>query len=244
MSLVPPPTEGRNRPQLSDEAASYVRALIMSGKLQPGDSVRVDSIAEALKISTTPAREALKALRVEGFLDLVPRRGFQVAQLTGSDIEDLFTVQALVAGELVARATENASAEDVQRLSSIHADLEKAAKTDDVERLEELNHRFHREVNRLARSPKILWVLGLLTRYVPRMFYASIPGWPESTKTDHGAILDAIVTGDPVAAREAMQKHLTYSGTLLAANFDRRARVSKSDGDLPEGQPTQEDETP
>jgi hypothetical protein len=72
------------------------------------------AIAAALNISATPAREALKALRVEGFLDLVPRRGFQVAQLTGRDIEDLFTVQALVAGELVSRATRNASDEDIQ----------------------------------------------------------------------------------------------------------------------------------
>jgi DNA-binding GntR family transcriptional regulator len=227
VSPVPPSSEERNRHrlQLSDEAAAYVRALITSGELQPGDSVRVDSIAAALNISATPAREALKALRVEGFLDLVPRRGFQVAQLTGRDIEDLFTVQALVAGELVSRATRNASDEDIQRLRSIHADLEA---TDDVERLEELNHQFHREVNRLAHAPKILWVLGLLTLYVPRMFYAEIRGWPDSTKTDHGAILDAIVARDPEAARKAMNKHLVYSGTLLAANFDRRARQSES----------------
>ncbi|HEX6195669.1 MAG TPA: GntR family transcriptional regulator [Jiangellaceae bacterium] len=231
MSSVPQLSEVRYRPQLSDEAASYVRALIMSGELRPGDSVRVESIAEALNISTTPAREALKALRVEGFLDLVPRRGFQVAQLTGDDIKDLFTVQALVAGELVSRATQNASSADVERLKSIHADLEAVARTDDVERLEELNHQFHREVNRLARAPKILWVLALVTRYVPRMFYASIPGWPESTKNDHGAILDAIVARDPEAAREAMHAHLKYSGTLLAANFDRRARDSTSESD-------------
>lgn len=213
------------RPQLSDEAATYVRALIMSGELPPGASVRVDAIAEALDISTTPAREALQALRVEGFLDLIPRHGFRVAQLTGQDIEDLFRVQALVAGELVARAAVNATDADIERLTAIHERLVAVANIDDMERLEELNHLFHRELYRIARSPKILWVLGLLTRYVPRMFYANIPGWPESTKEDHGAILDMIVARQPEEARRAMSEHLGHSGSLLAAHFDERLRA-------------------
>lgn len=177
-----------DRPQLSDEAADFVRALIMSGELQPGESVRAETIAEMLGVSATPARAALKALRVEGFLTLQPRRGFQVADLSARDIEDLFTVQALVAGELVARAARNRTQDDIEALRAIHTDLEAAAASGDTESLENLNHRFHKVVNRLGESPKILWVLGLLTRYVPRMFYGSIPGWPESTIEGHGAI--------------------------------------------------------
>ncbi|WP_237565330.1 GntR family transcriptional regulator [Ornithinimicrobium cavernae] len=222
MTVDPEVPKVVRRPQLSDEAATFVRAQIMSGKLKPGDSVRVDTIAEALSISTTPAREALKTLRVEGFLDLIPRRGFQVAHLSSADIKDLFTVQALVAGEMVARAVANATPDDVARLRTLHDQLGKAAKANDIAQLEELNHQFHRELNKLGNSPKILWVLGLLTRYVPRMYYASIPGWPESTMTDHDAILAAFEESDPEAGRAAMHAHLLHSGELLAANFDRR----------------------
>lgn len=212
------------RPQLSDEAATYVRALIMSGELPPGASVKVEAIAEALSISTTPAREALQSLKVEGFLELIPRHGFRVAQLTGQDIEDLFRVQALVAGELVARAAMKAESADIEWLQKIHQQLSAAAEADDLERLEELNHVFHRGIYRIAQAPKILWVLGLLARYVPRMFYASIPGWPDTTKDDHGAILEMIVDGRPEEARAAMHEHLGHSGKLLAAHFDERLR--------------------
>lgn len=221
------------RPQLSDEAAEFVRALIMSGELQPGESVRAETIAEMLGVSATPAREALKALRVEGFLTLQPRRGFQVADLSARDIEDLFTVQALVAGELVARAARNRTQDDIQGLRAIHAHLEAAAASGDTEALENLNHRFHKVVNRLGNSPKILWVLGLLTRYVPRMFYGAIPGWPESTIEGHGAILDAIVAGDAEAARAAMHAHLKQSGTLLASHFEQRTRRPRGPGREP-----------
>lgn len=212
----------RARRQLSEEAANYVRALIVSGELLPGSRVRVEAIADALGISTTPAREALQELKVEGFLDLIPRHGFRVAQLTGQDIEDLFRVQALVAGELVARAAQQATPAQIARLVEIHGDLQEAAAAEDFERLEELNHLFHREMYLIADAPKVRWVLGLLTRYVPRIYYSTIPGWPESTIEDHGAILDMIMAGEPEAARAAIHEHLGHSGSLLAAHFNER----------------------
>jgi DNA-binding GntR family transcriptional regulator len=215
----------RGRRQLSEEAANYVRALIVSGELLPGSRVRVEAIAEALGISTTPAREALQELKVEGFLELIPRHGFRVAQLTGKDIEDLFRVQALVAGELVARAAQQATPTQITGLETIHENLQAAAKAGDLTRLEELNHIFHREIYRISDAPKVRWVLGLLTRYVPRIYYSSIEGWPESTIEDHGVILDMIKAADPEGARAAIHEHLGHSGSLLAAHFNERLQA-------------------
>src|ERR1700728_2398733 len=95
---------GFPRRQLSDEVASYVRELIMSGHLQPGDFIRQERIADELELSATPVREGLLCLKGEGFVQLKPRRGFVVAPLSAADIRDLFTAQALLAGELVGRA--------------------------------------------------------------------------------------------------------------------------------------------
>jgi DNA-binding GntR family transcriptional regulator len=68
----------------------------------------------------------------------------------------------------------------------------------------------------------MVWVLGLLARYVPRRFYSEIPGWPRATVDDHGKIVDGIRARDPALARMAMQDHITHAGELLAANFDQR----------------------
>ena len=73
------------RMQLGDVAAAYLRDQITSGNLVAGAPVRPETIADELGISTTPAREALQALRAEGFLDLAPRRGFTVASLDGNE---------------------------------------------------------------------------------------------------------------------------------------------------------------
>lgn len=213
----------QRKPQLSAEAAAHVRALVISGQLPPGTQVRPEVIGEELGISTTPAREGLQALRVEGFLELVPRIGFLVAPLTGDDIRDLFRAQALLAGELAARAASNRGAEDLAELEALHHELLAAAARKDTDLLEEKNHAFHRQINHLAKSRKMMWVLGLTTRYVPRRFYASIAGWPEATAADHAKILDAIKAGEPDSARRTMEDHLMHAGELLADHFDVRA---------------------
>jgi DNA-binding GntR family transcriptional regulator len=219
------------RQQLSDKAAGYVRGLIMSGELRPGAGVRPETIGEALGISATPAREALQALRVEGFLIVVPRQGFVVAALTGQDIRDLFQAQALIAGELAARAAQEPTAADLAELEALHHELIAAAARDNQLLLEEKNHAFHRHINLMAGTQKMVWVLGLLARYVPRRFYAEIPGWPQATVDDHGKLLDGIRARDPGLARAAMHEHITHAGELLAAHFDQRI------ADAPDGEP-------
>ena len=215
------------RQQLSDKAAGYVRGLIMSGELRPGSGVRPETVGEALGISATPAREALQALRVEGFLHVVPRVGFVVAPLTGQDIRDLFQAQALIAGELAARATQQATPADLSELEALHHELIAAAARANETLVEEKNHAFHRQINLMAGTPKMVWVLGLLTRYVPRRFYSEIPGWPQATVDDHERIIDGIRARDPGLAKAAMHDHVSHAGELLAANFDQRIAATE-----------------
>lgn len=220
--MTPRPAKTVVRPQLSQEAATYIRARIISGELKPGSPVLADAVADELGISTTPAREGLQLLRVEGFLQLIPRRGFVVAPLNGDDIRDLFRIQALIAGELAARAAEHANAEQIAELDALHHELIAAFSRKDSETLEEKNHAFHRHINQVGGTRKVLWALSLMTRYVPREFYAQISGWPQATVDDHTDLLDAIRTHDAEKARSLMDSHIIHSGELLAEHFDRQ----------------------
>ena len=215
------------RLQLGDVAAAYLRDQITSGNLPAGAPVRPETVADELGISTTPAREALQALRAEGFLDLAPRRGFTVAQLNGDDIRDMFLVQAMVAGELAARAAQNITPEDVASLDAIHGNLVAAAERGDLTALEELNHQFHRDINLAANSPRLAHVIRLVSRYAPRRFYATIAGWPETTVHDHTLVLDAIRSGDAETARREMTAHVHHAAEQLASHIDARIASQK-----------------
>lgn len=212
----------RNRPQLSDEAASYVRELIMSGRVPEGAYLRLDKLASELGMSATPIREGLVALRGEGFVRLEPRRGFVVQPLTRQDVEDLYLVQATLAGELAARAATRIDAPRLAEVEQLQAALEEAQRTGDAERVETLNHQFHREINLAAGSPKLAWFLGSAARYAPRRFYPTIHGWPEASVEDHHAVIEALRKKDEAAAGRAMREHIQHAGQLLVAHLSER----------------------
>jgi len=216
------------RPQLSDEVAAYVRDLIMSGQVREGDFLRLEHLADELGISVTPVREALLALRGEGFVHLEPRRGFQVAPLSRQDVEDVFRVQADVAAELAARAAAHVTDDDLRRLRDTQDAMATAARDGDVTAVEEHNHRFHRDVNRLAHAHKLAWVLGNLVHYAPRRFYGRIEGWPRASVEDHHAILAALAARDPSAARTAMRTHIEHAGALLVAHLETQGLFPSS----------------
>jgi len=208
------------RRQLSDEVSAHVRESIMSGRLRPGEFIRAERIAEELDLSATPVREGLLSLKGEGFVELKPRRGFVVAPLSAADVRDLFTAQSLLAGELAARAAGRMDVAGLDELDRSHTRLLKAAGEDDGDAVEQLNHEFHRLINLAAGSPRLAWMLSIATRFAPRRFFASIPGWSEASAQDHAAILAALRAGDAAAARTAMARHMDNAGELLAAHFD------------------------
>jgi DNA-binding GntR family transcriptional regulator len=203
------------RRQLPAEVEAYVRELIMTGRLTAGQFIRTDWLAEELGISQTPVREGLLALRGEGFLALEPRRGFRVLELRPSDVEDLFGAQADLAGELARRAAEKLTTEQIEELDAVQAELVAAAERGQTDRVEELNHAFHRAINRSAGSPKLALLLSVAARYVPRQFFSSIEGYPEASARDHRAVLDALHDRDGARAAAAMHRHIEHAGQLL-----------------------------
>ncbi|WP_432826214.1 GntR family transcriptional regulator [Dactylosporangium sp. CA-092794] len=212
------------RMQLNDEAADYVRELIMTGQLRPGDFIRLDDIARRLGVSTTPVREGLLALRGDGFVRLEARRGFVVAPLSIKDIRDVFVAQGTLAGELAARAAATMAPAGHAHLAELQEALEAAAAAGEIGRLEALNHAFHRHINRAADAPKIAWLLSVGARYVPRRFYATITGWPDASARDHAAIIAALASGDADGARQSMSRHVSHAGELLARHLERADR--------------------
>jgi DNA-binding GntR family transcriptional regulator len=209
----------RSPPRLSDDAATHVRELIISGQLVAGEFIRPETVAENLGISATPVREGMLQLQSEGFLKVKPRRGFVVSPLSPKDVSDAFDAQALLAGELCARAAEVLTLADFNTLDELQMKLEVAARDGDFSIEEELNFEFHRFIYHLADSPKIQWLLESTLRYAPRRFYSAIEGWPEATISEHRAILAALKGADAGAAREAMASHIQHAGLLLAEHL-------------------------
>jgi DNA-binding GntR family transcriptional regulator len=210
------------RQQLPEEVASYVRELIISGNAGPGEFLRMERIAEAVGVSNTPVREGLLLLRSEGFVTQIPRRGFVVAPFTRQDVKDLFWAQAVLSGELAARAATKITAEQISHLDH-NLELYEAAVTDeDSNAVENLGHEFHREINRAAYSRRLALLLNSVVKHMPNRFYATIVGQVAGTRTEHPLLVEALREGQAGRARELMEQHISSGAERLIEMLEER----------------------
>jgi DNA-binding GntR family transcriptional regulator len=212
---------------LGKEAADWLRDAIAGGHFKAGDRLGVKDLADLLGVSTMPVREALLALEQDGFVERLPRRGFRVATVQPQDVSDIFMLHAFVAGVLAERAAQSMDAEGLMLLRQLQAKTVSLARKklraeDKAMRIEQLNHEFHRTINRSVQAHRLRWFLRVAGRYVPAVYYRSIPGWIETTLRDHPRIILAIERRDSSAAKKRMEEHVLRGGRLVVEMFDRR----------------------
>ena len=230
-SAVEPPIAKNDvgkRQQLPDEVASYVRELVVSGTVRSGELLRLESIAEALGMSSTPVREGLLALTREGFVTQAPRRGFVVAPFTREDIRDLFWAQSWMGGELAARAAKRVTAEQLERAEKIVEAYETAHEVDDIEAIAKLGHLFHREINIAADSMRLATLLGSVVRALPNRFYSTIEGAIEGTREAHPLIIEALRNRDAKVARQLMEEHISNGADRLIKSLELQGLWSET----------------
>ncbi len=186
------PRRAVRREQMSDEVAGHLRAAIMSGTLLPGTFVRLDETAAALGVSITPVREALRTLRGEGMVLLEPHRGHVVAPLSRQDIADIFWLQATIAKELAAAATERITDDEIAELDRLNDELAATVETGEAEAIAAAEFRFHRSLNHTTGRIKLAWFLLHVARYMPPLIYAADPQWGVEAVANHRQLIAAL----------------------------------------------------
>jgi DNA-binding GntR family transcriptional regulator len=205
--------------------------MILSGDLRAEDRLVQEELARQLGVSTMPVREALLKLSHEGFVDANPNRSFKIRRFSRDDVADVFWIQSTLVGELAARAAAIGSVELERSLSSTHEREVEALRAGNLDDAEQLNYDFHMAINEAAGSVAVLRILNDNLRFVPRHLYMRLgPPWIAQTERDHGAILDAILRKDSVAAREAASEHPKRAGNLLIAQFTEQGFWPSLDG--------------
>jgi len=110
-------------PSLADQAYAQPKQLIFDFALMPGDRVSETELAQRVAVSRTPLRAALQRLEREGFLQLLPRLGWQVAPLDFDVMDELYDLRTLLECEAARHLAERTSA-SLSRLSHLVTRLE------------------------------------------------------------------------------------------------------------------------
>ena len=217
MNSPPPPLSSR---ALYEQVAEHLRQRIFNRELAPGDWIDEVRIAEALGISRTPLREALKVLAAEGLVTMKLRRGAYVSEASAQDLADVYHLLALLEADAAAATAERATDAQLAELKTLHTELEAAGQTGAAgrEHFFALNERFHLRVLEIAGNRWRQQLVADLRKVMKLHRHNSLlkTGRIAESLTEHRALLTAIEQRDAAAATERTREH--FANGLEAAS--------------------------
>lgn len=198
---------GESKFSLGEFVRTKVREAIETGRFEPGARVRENDVADWLKVSRTPVREALRHLEAEGLLVFVPWRGVIVAELDRSQVAELYKVRAALEGLAASLAARHISDTELSLMRDVLARSERAS---DAKVLADLNKQFHEAIYLASHNRYLVQNLNSLRGSLAllRGTTYSFVGRPEQAQSEHRAIFEAIAKRDPAAAEAAARQHL------------------------------------
>lgn len=194
---------------LRDVVFQTLRQAILKGELQPGERLMEIKLAEALGVSRTPIREAIRKLELEGLVVMVPRKGAAVANITEKDTKDVLEVRRTLEMFAVEVACDRITEEQISRLEEAAKEFE-ASKGADLIRIAETDMKFHEIIYEATWNDRLMQMLNNLREnmYRYRIEYLKDPHYYDSLVNEHRQILEAIKTGDKETARVCMRNHI------------------------------------
>lgn len=190
---------------LTDQAYAIVRRLILQRELTGGEVLVEGRLAERLKMSRTPLREALLRLEGEGLLVRANARSYAVRRITASHYFQCLQVRERLESQAVSLAMGRVPAHMIERLQNDILSLDPSQQgSSHWDADDEIHGMFARSSGNEMLAETIAHL-----RVLCRLFEVVDPfDRIEEDRTEHLAILDAYIAGDQKAAEQAVVAHL------------------------------------
>jgi DNA-binding GntR family transcriptional regulator len=213
------------RQSLTSAVAEKLRDQIIRGEIPEGAQLRQDAIATQFQVSRIPVREALRQLDAEGLIAIVPNRGAVVPALSPEDIEELFSIRALLEPEVlklsIPRLTEADFAEAEAVLQKYVSELRRE---DHVSAWGRLNWEFHSILYSRAHQPRFMAIIRNVNnsgeRYTRLQLYLT-HGIPRANE-EHHHMLELCRKRDVEGACKLLRQHIEHAGESLKQALEQK----------------------
>ena len=214
---------------LGERVTGELRALLIAGRLAPGEKLSLRRVAEALGVSMMPVREAVSRLAADKALEVLPGRAVRVPVLTLAQFRELTRIRLVVEGFAAEEATKVITDAQIAVVAEHEAAFLAAAKDPpDPAAAVAANRDLHFSLYEAAGMPSLvemigrLWlkagpILNLDMRHEPRRLDGG------SAVVAHAQLLDALRRRDPTAARQALVEDISAA----ADHIERTARLAE-----------------
>ncbi|HBE77955.1 MAG TPA: hypothetical protein DDW65_09285 [Firmicutes bacterium] len=206
---------------LSEKIKNYLLDCIINKKIyQPGYKIVETQIAKELNVSQAPVREAIKDLKIMGFIESEPYKGSYIKEISVKELKDVYSVRSVLEELAVKQAFNNISQEFVDQLQSIVNQMTEAARTENYIVQADLDWEFHYKMVSLSQNTaleKIYTDLGIkywIIRGVTFLAGHKMFDY-EFQALRHQPILDTIIHSDLPAAVTLIRNHYEENISLV-----------------------------
>lgn len=194
-----------------------VRSQILSGELPAGQRLRQADLAQSLRVSPVPLREALRGLEAEGLITFLPFKGAIVTPVTIEEIEEIQELMMALELTLLPIAMPRLSKDDFRLLRALSEELDQGSRSP------ETVIEFYRVLFQPAGRPQMLRIIESMIWRTVRFFpiMQSIRSGFRKVAPTREAMVQAIEAGDPEAAKRVFHAfHQVRVDALVAAMRD------------------------
>ncbi len=210
---------------LTQKAYWILLTAIRELTLQPGKSFLEREIVDLLEMSRTPIHEALIRLEVEGWITIIPRKGFTVAPILEATITEISQISESLDGLAAQLAAENMANQDIAQLEMEITLQEKAMYDNDLKEYVNIDQKFHQLIINHVSNNRLKTLIGSYSDqlYRARLYTINDRQFPMHSIQEHRAIVAALQIKDGSAARQLMEFHRERGGKEIAHIIQQKA---------------------
>jgi DNA-binding GntR family transcriptional regulator len=208
------------RLSLRDQAYSAVKRRIITMRYRPGEYLNEARISDDLGIGRTPVHQALDRLRLEGMVDIIPRKGVIVRPVSLDEVLELIEIRLVNEPYCAALAARRATSEEIAAMQAVLTRTDEHITAHDLEALMDLDREFHMGISRAAKNRVLAELLLQLHERSLRFWFISLndPHHLLQVRREHGEVLQAIAERDCDAAAVTIRAHIeSFRNTITVA---------------------------
>lgn len=192
---------------LGEQVYNYLCDQLKTRALSPGTFLDLNDIAAKLGISRTPLRDALIYLEVDGYVEIVPRRGVRVKYLELSEVKNLYQIIGSLEATAMVESSKQFTAEDYAQLDEITAEYRRMVELGNLDDCLSINYAFHDYFLDRCENPYLARTVRTLKRRLydwPR-HTDLLADWERVNLGEHEQMVALLAAGDAQGAAAVLR---------------------------------------
>jgi DNA-binding GntR family transcriptional regulator len=187
-----------------------IERMIVEGEFTPNERINELALAQKLKVSRGPIREACSALAALGLIQVIPNRGFFVRELSEEEGREVSEARAYVFASVVMCVAKRVDSSGVEKLRALVDRMDEIAASGEVSHYYPVNLEYHSALATMSGNARLAQIYLGLARELHIQRYRALASGDvlEVSNAEHREIFDAVSAKDEGRAFEAGFAHI------------------------------------